>query len=50
MTIPDPVANTACTEETSLMCGRKDKRGEGERAQSGPVDSRKPQLFNLTPS
>lgn len=26
MTIPDPVANTACTEETSLTCGRKEKK------------------------
>lgn len=30
MTIPEPVASTACAEETSLMCGRKErKRGGG---------------------
>lgn len=27
MAIPDPVANTACAEETTLRCGRKEKRG-----------------------
>lgn len=49
MMIPDPVANTACTEETSLMCGRKGKKGCGTgRAQSSPVDRVKPELFNLT--
>lgn len=25
MAIPEPVANTACAEETTLRCGRKEK-------------------------
>lgn len=50
MTIPDPVANTACAEETTLMCGRKETKREGSgevRAQSSPEDSIKPKLCNL---
>lgn len=48
MMIPDPVANTACTEETTLMCGRKEKKKEGkECAQSSPAGSIQPELFNL---
>lgn len=29
MAIPEPVANTACAEETTLRCGRKEKKGGG---------------------
>lgn len=44
MTIPDPVASTACTEETSLTCDRKEKE---KKKKSSPVDSIKPRGFNL---
>lgn len=42
MTIPDPVANTACAEETTLMCGRKEKKkGGGEWGGARSIQSRR---------
>lgn len=35
MTIPDPVASTACTEETSLTCDRKEKEKKKKIQSSG---------------
>lgn len=32
MAIPEPVANTACAEETTLRCGRKEKKRGGGRS------------------
>lgn len=44
-TIPDPVANIACAEETTLMSSRKRK---GWGGQCSPMDRIKPKVFNLT--